>query len=104
MRYVNHKFGRACVHRPRREEGERRERKGGGREREGTKGLRRDTRRTKGGLDATGRGGGGEETSLGAEECRGTKRESFSVVDESRSRVFLLMIDDRCIDSSPSAL
>lgn len=56
------------------------------------------------GLDATGRGGGGEETSLGAEECRGTKRESFSVVDESRSRVFLLMIDDRCIDSSPSAL
>lgn len=57
MRYVNHKFGRACVHRPRREEGERRERKGGGREREGTKGLRRDTRRTKGGLDATRRGG-----------------------------------------------
>lgn len=101
MRYVNHKFGRACVHRPRREEGERRERKGGGREREGTKGLRGDTRRTKGGLDATGRG---KETSLGAEECRGTKRESFSVVDESRSRVFLLMIDDRCVDSSPSAL
>lgn len=48
MRYVNHKFGRACVHRPRREdrgkEGEREgEKKKDEREREGTKGLRRDT-------------------------------------------------------------
>lgn len=61
---------------------------------ENQRGIRRDRER-----------GGGEETSLGAEECRGTKRESFSVVDESRSRVFLLMIDDRCIDSMyPSVL
>ena len=62
MRYVNHKFGRACVHRPRREdrgkEGER-ERKKEGRERERghervAKRYERARRRSKGGLDATG--------------------------------------------------
>lgn len=95
--------GRACTVRAGRREKGGREKEEDERERghervakryeENQRGIRRDRER-----------GGGEETSLGAEECRGTKRESFSVVDESRSRVFLLMIDDRCIDSSPSAL
>lgn len=51
MRYVNHKFGRACVHRPRREEGERRRTRERGHERvakryeENQRGIRRDRER-----------------------------------------------------------
>lgn len=101
MRYVNHKFGRACVHRPRREdrgkEGEKKEderERERGHERVAKRYERARQRRTKGGLERGGeKGKSSRVRSLGAKECRGTKRESFSVVDESRSRVFLLIND-----------
>lgn len=58
MRYVNHKFGRACVHRPRREdrgkEGEKKEderERERGHERVAKRYERARQRRTKGGLD-----------------------------------------------------
>lgn len=71
MRYVNHKFGRACVHRPRREdrgkEGEREKKEGRERERKGTKGLREEIRaceeEKQRGIRRDRRGGEGKETS-----------------------------------------
>lgn len=107
MRYVNHKFGRACVHRPRREdrgkEGEReREKKRRTRERErarkGCEEIRACEEEKQRGIRRDRRGGEGKETSRRVwvlKNAEGTKREGFSVVDESRFS-FRSMIDDPC--------
>lgn len=71
MRYVNHKFGRACVHRPRREdrgkEGERKREKRRTRERErarkGCEEIRACEEEKQRGIRRDRRGGEGKETS-----------------------------------------